>query len=135
MVCGKVTWDGHPVSNGHLEFNPVGEGQVLAAMIENSCYQIELPTGPRRVVVVTKDVVAYTVDRDDTGEPLEDMYVAIEGNIAPAEFGDGSVCQFEVVGGEQTYDVAMSGPRSQPAWIDEAAYISPQNLPVDAWVR
>jgi hypothetical protein len=135
IVSGKITWDGLPVNNGHIEFHPVGEGQVQAAIINDSRFQLELPTGPRRVVVVAKDIVGYTIDRDEEGEPLENMYVAIQGNVAPEAFADGSVHRFEVTGGEQTYDISMTGPPSLPLWIDGEAYIAPEELPVDAWVR
>lgn len=96
VVSGTVTWQGEPVPNGEIRFQPVGdtEGPVAGAPIKDGKYTVEGRGG----VPVGKHLVKIQAYRAAQGK--EDPALRGEGGPAeqylPPEYNDKSEMTVEV---------------------------------------
>ena len=66
-ITGEVTLDGNTVDEGNISFFPSdGEGPTAGGPIENGTYSVEVPPGPKKILITSPEVVgqrkAYEAD-------------------------------------------------------------------------
>lgn len=110
-VSGSVTYNGAPVEQGYVTFNPQASGTAFAAPVKDGKYEVaEAKPGTYTVVVVgtkkldhySSSAEAYQHAAKNNGHVAEEAdYIALdaEGNNQPCE----------VASGAQTIDFAVTG--------------------------
>lgn len=78
-VTGKVTYDGAPVENGSIVFDPVdGKGMSAMAGITNGEITGEVPEGEK----ILRINATRTLDKKDQyGEPITESYIPAKYNL------------------------------------------------------
>jgi hypothetical protein len=110
-VSGKVTFDGTPVEDGQIEFEPQGAGGRMAfAMISGGQYA----TAQERGIQPGKYLVRITASRP-TGKAAEqdsfnrDATAVVNEQFIPAKYNSASDLQIEIgAAGAATHDFALT---------------------------
>jgi len=111
-VSGEVTYNGVPVENGYVTFNPVGKGRAFAAPVTNGTYTVDKPTtgkftavaaGYRKLNHYSSSAEAYAHAQKNGGHVSE-----AADYIAPDAAGNSK--QVEIISGDQQLDFAITGP-------------------------
>lgn len=110
VVEGKVTFDGQPVEQGTIVFEPVdGTGAVAGGTIQNGKYQL----GPESKVepgekLVRISAMRVTGKKIKAGPPAPDDAMVDEvQQYIPKNYNEQSTLTREVVAGQSTHDFEL----------------------------
>ena len=101
-VTGKITFDGQPVANGQIEFEPQGAGRMAFAAIADGGYA----TAKDRGVQPGKYLVRITATRPTGKLAEQDAFTpdaasaAINEQFIPAKYNSSSNLSVEIAPGE-----------------------------------
>ena len=113
MIEGAVTFDGQPVEQGSITFEPAsGAGPSAGGTIENGRYQIDASGVTPGEMIVRISAVRPTGKKIEAGppEPPGTMVDEVRPYI-PAAYNDQSTLKAPVKAGKVTQDFAL---KSQP---------------------
>ncbi|MFO0788468.1 MAG: hypothetical protein U0805_03360 [Pirellulales bacterium] len=111
-ISGNVTYNGNPIENGYVSFNPKAHGRTIAGQITNGKYSIEEATPGQFTVLVTGtkklNHAASSADAYATAAKTGAHVLEAADYIAPEAEGNGQ--EVQIAAGAQTMDFAVTGP-------------------------
>ena len=105
-VSGQVTWDGQPVLNATVTFQPAQGAASYGVTDDKGWYELKQAGGEVGAVTGTHSisVETYRIYRDESGEARE------HPETIPARYNTASELSHEVRPGRQTVDLALPLP-------------------------
>lgn len=96
-VSGQVTFDGRPLENGQLVFEPRGQGRMAIAQLVDGRYSIAAERGPTAGHYIVRITAARPTGEQASGGPtsggeLRDVYA----QFLPAKYNEASELELQI---------------------------------------
>lgn len=106
VVSGQVTYDGQPVENGAITFQPAdGRGPSTGAQITGGRYQVrDVPPGPKIAQIEGFRDVPGALTSDDLAQQAEEALRRGIAAVPPAEYNAG-IIPADAEGNNTTVDI------------------------------
>lgn len=81
-VSGTVSYDGQPIPDGYLVFQPVGPGKGFGVKVTQGLYQVTAPYGQYMVRITAEKLVPFGGGVDMYGEKVQlQQYIPEKYNV------------------------------------------------------
>jgi hypothetical protein len=123
-VTGKVTYEGTPIAEGQVVFEPTadGKGNIAAGMIKDGVYTAtEVPPGKKIVNITGIGQVKFASSSEEMMKQAEEMKIRGDdsGLVAPADQvppnAVGNRAEVEIKAGSQEMNFDLKKPAGRPA--------------------
>jgi hypothetical protein len=111
-VSGTVNYNGAPVEIGYMTLSPLSKGHSFSTPVANGHYKIDdiLPGRYTAVAIGTRKINHYSTSAEAYANAGKDAGHVSETADYIAQDAPGNSKEVEVVDGEQTLDLSITGP-------------------------
>ncbi|MBI1247707.1 hypothetical protein GC197_07630 [bacterium] len=108
-IDGTATWNGEPIQQGYIEFQPITDGQFASAEIVDGKFRVSTLPGKRLVRVTAQKQIGMTqpTDRIPESRPIMHQFI-------PAKFNSQSKKEIDISADDPKLEVALEGAEIKP---------------------
>lgn len=96
-VSGQVTFDGQPLANGQVVFEPRGQGRMAIAQLVDGRYAIAAERGPTAGEYIVRITASRTTGEKASGGPTSTGELRdVHEQFLPAKYNDASELKIQI---------------------------------------